>query len=73
MLCLLNAQTPVFVACERVCVPWAGPRTAQNGSQWTGIFRTGPCEWREYEGREMMMRRVGDCWPTGSSRDGTAC
>lgn len=25
---------------------------AQNGSQWTGIFRTGPCGWREKRERD---------------------
>lgn len=57
------ARRPCVRACVCVCMRWAGPHNAQNGSQWTGTFRT-RSPWRvRAKGRKMMMRRVSGCRP----------
>lgn len=65
----LGANARVW-AC--VCARWVGLHMARNGSQWTCVFRTGPCGRRE-KGERAMVMRVGGGWPMGSSRDGAAC
>lgn len=54
-VCATYAQVPM---CEHAYVS-ASPWWGQNGSQWAGISRTGPCGWRERGGEGWWLLADG--------------